>query len=241
MWYDSGNATKAYQPRTRARAFDNLFSPATISAIEVRALRRDESELNIVPPFLKWKLPLWLAVASALCLQGGCRRVTPIGNLWSDPKAWEGKKVAVHGLVSDRHVPESGTWSPAEEEEPGFLLTDTTGGCDDWVSVLTNGAVPAEGWWVRVEGVVRVRKEPMMTLEPTDGPVFGYSPVIVASSPWSGLRKHLDGLQLRLIELTERSRLLRRLFELAAPLHGVRRRGHDPGRRAVPTPHPRKP
>ena len=184
------------------------------------------------------RLPLWFAVLSALCLQSGCRRVTPIGDLWSNPKTWEGKKVAVHGLVSDRHVPENGSWSVSEGER-GFLLTDTTGGNDDWIPVLTDGPVPAEGWWVRVEGVVKVHKEVCPTLQPTDGPVFSYSPVIVSSSPWAGLRKCLDGLQLRLIELTERSRLLQRLFDLTTPLQGVRRR--EPRRRAVPAHRPRKP
>jgi hypothetical protein len=185
------------------------------------------------------KLPLWFAVLSALCLQSGCRRVTPIGDLWSNPKAWEGKKVAVHGLVSDRHVPESGGWLPVMEEERGFQLTDTTGGNDDWIPVLTDGAVPAEGWWVRVEGVVRIRKEVCPTLLPTDGPVFSYSPVIVSSSPWSGLGRFLYGQLLRLVKLSERSRLLQRLFDLTTPLQGVRRR--EPRRRAVPAHRPRKP
>jgi hypothetical protein len=191
---------------------------------------------------------LWFAVTSALCLQSGCRRGTPtsLRDLQSDPRAWDGKRVVVCGASSGACFPE--LWS----ESPGFQLTDSTGRD---ISVLTAGAIPAEGRWVTVEGVVLAHEYNVLS----EGPCFTvYRPVIVVSSPWNELRKHLaefldglqlrkhlaeliDGLQLRLIELTERSRLLQRIFELAASPRGVRGRGHSLGRRTTPTYHPRVP
>ncbi len=178
---------------------------------------------------------LWFAVMSALCLQSGCRRGTPraLRDLQSDPRAWDGKRVVVYGVSSGAYFPE--LWS----ESPGFKLTDSTGRD---ISVLTAGTIPAEGRWVRVEGVVLAHEYDVLS----EGPCFTvYGPVIVVSSPWTELRKHLaeflDGLQLRLIELTGRSRLLQRLLGLAAPLQGARGRGHGPGQRAIPAYHPRVP
>jgi hypothetical protein len=133
---------------------------------------------------------LWFVVVSALCLQSGCRRATPIDALQSNPRAWEGKRVVVHGVSNGPCNPE-GQWT-----EQGFSLTDTTGGRMSCISVFTTGALPAEGRWVRVEGVVRVQKGRPVTVEPTgsDMDTYWYWPVIEASSPWSALLQHLEGL-----------------------------------------------
>jgi hypothetical protein len=183
----------------------------------------------------------WFAVMSAIYLQGGCQRgtPTPIRDLQSNPGAWNGKRVVVYGVSSGAYFPE--LWS----ESPGFKLTDSSGRD---ISVLTAGAIPAEGRWVRVEGVVRIHED-VVAPDPGPGSFLVYSPVIMASSRWTELRKnlaglqrkYLNGLQLRLIGLTERNRLLQRLFELAAPRRGVRERGHGLGRRAIPAHHPRVP
>ena len=84
-------------------------------------------------------------------------------------------------------------------DRPGFRLTDdTTSGGDNCITVFTDGAIPAEGRWVRVEGVVRAHEYVLETLLPTDGPAVAYCPILEVDSPWSRLRKFFDGLLLRL-------------------------------------------
>lgn len=99
------------------------------------------------------RAPLLVAVAVLAVAAAAC--TTPIGELRSDPRKYEGKVVTIEGTV---------TASANILFIKGFWIEDATGK----IFVSPRGAVPKEGEVVRVRG----RLEQLAALGPASAVVF---------------------------------------------------------------------